>query len=383
MIHLYYHGGSGNHGCEAIVRSTSKLIGQPVSLWSTAPDEDCSYGLNSIVKVNSDKEKTLSKNRWEYYFSAVSHKLTGSDYRYIYFEHSDFRKTVRPGDICMSIGGDNYCYSGVDILGYYNKMLKARGAKTVLWGCSINPEAITDAVKKDLLNYDLITVRDSLTYEGLINRGIDRNVRLCADPAFLLEPVRTDLLGRVRKGNTVGINVSPLVTGMNDLVWKNYIKLIQYILSETDNDVMLIPHVVQPNTDDRSVLRKIKSMYEDNARVILIDDCNCMELKGYISLCSLFVGARTHSVIAAYSSCVPTLAVGYSIKAKGIAKDIFGSYEQYVTSVEDMKEPMVLTNAYKKISESSADIEVYLKEKMPVYKQKAAVAAGELMQLGL
>ena len=262
-------------------------------------------------------------------------------------------------------------------------MLKARGAKTVLWGCSINPEAITDAVKKDLLNYDLITVRDSLTYEGLINRGIDRNVRLCADPAFLLEPVRTDLLGRVRKGNTVGINVSPLVTGMNDLVWKNYIKLIQYILSETDNDVMLIPHVVQPNTDDRSVLRKIKSMYEDNARVILIDDCNCMELKGYISLCSLFVGARTHSVIAAYSSCVPTLAVGYSIKAKGIAKDIFGSYEQYVTSVEDMKEPMVLTNAYKKISESSADIEVYLKEKMPVYKQKAAVAAGELMQLGL
>jgi polysaccharide pyruvyl transferase WcaK-like protein len=166
-------------------------------------------------------------------------------------------------------------------------------------------------------------------------------------------------------------------------VWDNYIKLIQYILSETDHDVMLIPHVVKPDTDDRSVLRKIKSMYEDNARVILIEDCNCMELKGYISQCSLFVGARTHAVIAAYSSCVPTLAVGYSIKAKGIAKDIFGSYEQYVTSVEDMKDPMTLTNAYKRISESSADIEIYLKEKMPVYKQKAAAAAGELMQLGL
>ena len=55
-----------------------------------------------------------------------------------------------------------------------------------------------------------------------------------------------------------------------------------------------------------------------------------MELKGFIARCRFFVGARTHATIAAYSSCIPTFSVGYSIKAKGIAQDIFGTYKNYV-----------------------------------------------------
>ncbi len=54
---------------------------------------------------------------------------------------------------------------------------------------------------------------------------------------------------------------------------------------------------------------------------------NAKELKGYISRCRAFVGARTHSTIAAYSTGVPTLAIGYSVKARGIAKDLFGTEE--------------------------------------------------------
>lgn len=383
MFHLYFHGGSGNHGCEAIVRTTAKLIGKSVALWSLSPEEDCSYDLNSIVKVYNDKEKTLSKKGWEYYFSAISHKLMRNDYRYTYFEHKDLRQMVRPGDICMSIGGDNYCYPGTDILGYYNRMLQARRARTVLWGCSIDPELITTAVKKDLMRYDLITVRDSLTYEGLIRKGISQNVILCADPAFLLDTIHVDLGCGFRKENTIGINVSPLVIKMDSMVWENYINLIRYILNETKDNILLIPHVVKPDTDDRIVLSRIKEEYNSNPRIALIDDCNCMKLKGYISQCRMFVGARTHSVIAAYSSCVPTLAVGYSIKAKGIAKDIFGSYEQYVLPIDEMKESMALVNAYRKIYESSAEIEDYLEQVMPSYKQKATKAADALKRLGI
>ena len=50
-------------------------------------------------------------------------------------------------------------------------------------------------------------------------------------------------------------------------------------------------------------------------RVLLVGDHNCMELKGFIGRCRFFVGARTHATIAAYSSCVPTLAAGYSVKS--------------------------------------------------------------------
>ncbi|MFR4670990.1 MAG: hypothetical protein ACLT69_14285 [Intestinibacter bartlettii] len=56
-------------------------------------------------------------------------------------------------------------------------------------------------------------------------------------------------------------------------------------------------------------------------------------IKGYISRCRLY-RARTHATIAAYSTCVPTLVIGYSVKAKGIAKDIFGTYENYVLPVQ-------------------------------------------------
>ena len=48
---LYPHGGSGNHGCEAIVRCTKQLTGADLSLFSTAKEEDEKY----------DKDRTCGK----------------------------------------------------------------------------------------------------------------------------------------------------------------------------------------------------------------------------------------------------------------------------------------------------------------------------------
>ena len=57
---------------------------------------------------------------------------------------------------------------------------------------------------------------------------------------------------------------------------------------------------------------------------MILDEHNCMEMKGFIARCRFFVGARTHATIAAYSSCVPTLVVGYSVKAGGLQRDLLG-----------------------------------------------------------
>ena len=48
---LYMHGGSGNHGCEATVRTTAELLGGPrgVVLWSQNKAEDVRYGSASCV----------------------------------------------------------------------------------------------------------------------------------------------------------------------------------------------------------------------------------------------------------------------------------------------------------------------------------------------
>ena len=75
----------------------------------------------------------------------------------------------------------------------------------------------------------------------------------------------------------------------------------------------------------------------------MIEDHNAMELKGYIARCRFMVVARTHASIAAYSTQVPTLVVGYSVKARGIAKDIFGTEENYVIPVQSLTKESELT----------------------------------------
>lgn len=58
------HGGSGNHGCEALVRATSKILDGPsnVMLWSLAKAEDEKYGSTKTVEciVESEQLKRFS-----------------------------------------------------------------------------------------------------------------------------------------------------------------------------------------------------------------------------------------------------------------------------------------------------------------------------------
>ena len=129
----------------------------------------------------------------------------------------------------------------------------------------------------------------------------------------------------------------------------NYIKLIQHILSETKYSVALIPHVIWKNSDDLQTLLDLYKLFRDNERVAIIDvnrTLNCCQLKYIISKCKFLVTARTHASIAAYSTGVPTLVTGYSVKAKGIAKDIFGDYKGYVCPVQELSSEKDLLNDF-------------------------------------
>jgi polysaccharide pyruvyl transferase WcaK-like protein len=122
------------------------------------------------------------------------------------------------------------------------------------------------------------------------------------------------------------------------------------------------------------VLRKLYDDFHQNPRLIMIEDHTAPELKYIISKCDFFVGTRTHATIAAYSSCVPTLVVGYSVKARGIARDLFGTEEGYVLPVQGLKEPRELTAAFCRRMEQEAADRKHLTQLMPGYLERAGAA---------
>ena len=84
-VSFYYHGGSANHGCEAIVRASAKILNMPATLWSTMPDSGRAYGLNDLADIREDKKQDLTGMKLLRF--KVHHKLTGSDYLYTRFHH--------------------------------------------------------------------------------------------------------------------------------------------------------------------------------------------------------------------------------------------------------------------------------------------------------
>ncbi len=379
-ISFYYHGGSANHGCEAIVRASTKLLNVSAMLWSAMPDLDFTYGLNNLVDIREDKKQDLDSIKSLCF--KVHHRLTGSDYLYTRFAHEIFFSTVQRGNIYLSIGGDNYCYAGKNILGHYNQIIHKNGGKTVLWGCSFEPSEMDAVTAKDIARYDLITARESISYEIL--KAVNPNTILVADPAFILDTVELPLPKGWKEGNTIGINASPLIMQCakdDGIAYEAYSRLVEHILDTTDAVVALIPHVVIENNDDRIPLRSLYEKFASTGRVLFMKDHNCCELKGYISRCRMFIGARTHATIAAYSTSVPTLTLGYSVKSKGIARDIFGTEEHYVLPVQELQNPDELANGFDWLSANEAAVRDHLIKIMPEYKARALQARDAVEEL--
>lgn len=380
-IVLYMHAGSGNHGCEAIVNSLCHMLKKPSILISNRPQEDLRYSLGELCG-QIIPERSIEKNVLIHTFYYVWRKL---------FHDPESFMRYRYGAVCgknarrlnISIGGDNYCYDNMlDRLILANRMFHRQGSKTLLYGCSIEPELLKQPrIVKDMKRYDGIVTRESITYEALKEAGITQNVHLYPDPAFLLETQRLPLPEGFQEGKTVGINISPMIVENEKkpgITMENYKALIAHILDTTDWHVALIPHVVWDSNDDRKPMAELYEAFQKTGRVLQLEDASAPQLKGYISRCRMFIGARTHATIAAYSSCVPTLVVGYSVKARGIAKDLFGTDENYVLPVQKLERKEDLIGAFEWLRQHEVQMRGQLEAVMPSYQERAG-QAGELI----
>ena len=381
---MYLHGGSGNHGCEAIVNCTCHMTeGIPKLLVTNSEKEDKTYSLESLCDIL--QERKISEHFAVHVLCYIRRALFRDPECFMRYR---FRQVLgkNRSPLYLSIGGDMYCYEETKKEAIVaNSTFNKAGSKTILLGCSLEPELLQDAeIIEDMKRYALITPRESITEKALRKAGITKNVQFFPDPAFALEPEKIQLPSMFVAGRTIGINVSPMIIQhekVDGITFSNYRNLIEHILQDTDNCVALIPHVMWKNNDDRLALRELYRGYEANERVVLFPDMSCQKLKYIISKCRAFVGARTHATIAAYSSCIPTLVVGYSVKARGIARDLFGSEEHYVLPVQTLENPDDLILAYDWLMDREQEIRTRLKKIMPAYCAKATKAGDAIRKV--
>ena len=372
---LYSHDGSANHGCEALVRTTIALLqdnNSKFTLSSTHPEEDYHYGIDKLCEIKKIHSKANAAKHDLEFLKAYYRLKRKKDYEAMDNLLERIAFNAKKGDIAISIGGDSYCYGGTDEMAVRNKIWKQGGLRTVFWGCSIEPELLDNTeIAKDIASFDLITARETISYQAL--KKVNPNTILVNDSAFLLDSVKKPLPKGLTCGNIVGLNLSPLAEfseKIPGIARKCYEKLIEYIINETDMNVLLIPHVIWDIHDDRLINNSFYEKYKHTNKVFKVEDANCEILKGYISECRFFVGARTHATIAAYSQMIPTLVLGYSVKAKGIARDLFGDENHYDMPVQQLKESDDLVEAFKWVEKHEISIKNHLLNTIPEYKTR-------------
>ena len=368
--------GTYNRGTEALVRGTVILLKEAfgdisVTLSSSTPKDDAKinvpYISSHIPRVPQDIKSKLKNRIWKFF--------TGKNECYF----SQLVKCAQKHDLVIVVGADNYdvAYGSFKVLHVLNTSLKKKcRGKLFLYDCSLNKDSVTEKFIEEAKMFDAFSVREHQTLENLKGKYNEKNLYYFPDPAFIMPPQSVELPEYWKTNNMVGVNLSTLIvgssygSGLHDKLIGAYKYMMDKILEETQYDIVLIPHVMKRK--DLAILEEIKVLYKSNGRVHLIsnEDYKSPELKYIISNCRFFVGARTHATIAAYSSCVPTLVLGYSTKSIGIAKDLFGTEEGYVISVKDVKQKEDLWSGLKNIMQNEKEIKALLQEKIPHYQEQ-------------
>ena len=199
-ILLYNHGGCENRGCEAIVRSTSALFRgkADVYLASDQAQFDCQVGLEDVCGIFASQISPYSLDRL---INSVAFRLGASRESEV---ARKFGPVIRKGkkSVCLSIGGDTYCYGRPEHLLVINKRLKKAGVPLALWCCSIEPDLLCGELLEHMREYDLIVARESITFEALKAAGLP--AMLCCDPAFTLKTTTLPLPQGWKENETVG-----------------------------------------------------------------------------------------------------------------------------------------------------------------------------------
>lgn len=369
-----------NKGVEAIINSTLNQIDLKENSVTIA-SHDINYNstkynekVKNIIHYNKDN---LSEEDKELELKYQNMPFDYNNFELLY--QKDVVEEIKKSDICISVGGDNYCYDHCTWLYALDNKSSELGKKTVLWGASLFENINDLELIENLKKFDVLVIRESLSLNAVKKYIPEENIIYAPDPAFSLKIKKVKLDSWYKNRKYIILNASPL-TIKTDEAYKALLALIDHILKDTKYSVCLLPHVITEDCDDREILLKLKKTFNKENRVYFEEnDYDCTELKYIISNSELAVVARTHASIAAYSTLVPTLVLGYSVKSKGIAKDLFGTHKKYVLNSKEMNTKNLIEH-FDYINDNKENIKKILEDKIPDIKEQAASIFTKMLE---
>lgn len=189
QICVYGHYGACNHGNEAIVRGLVEVI-SPIrpTVYSFNKEYDIKYSLDQICDIE-DMQLPMKKYSLVNIIGALQLRILNRNaIRYKY----QFKNVLKDADkkIYLLEMGDQYCENDTvwEMYAYLNRELRRRKGITIALGGSINADRLkNENIIDDLKRYSLVVVRESKTYDILIEKGLD-NIECLPDLAFQMQP---------------------------------------------------------------------------------------------------------------------------------------------------------------------------------------------------
>ena len=297
-------------------------------------------------------------------------------------------------DLLIDLSGDTFTedYGPLVLFSHCIPLLIAIcfSKPVILFGQTIGPFTWSIGLMKWILqSCDCIIARDDLTYKYLQKIDIPPEFLVSSvDMAFLLETtnikeaklIETQCGYDPKSCLTLGMTIS---RQFQDFVERhpdrrNRLGLIS-TLSEVidsfiemyDAQVILFAHVTGPSErlDDRVISRELRDRCRQSERIIVVErELDPFEIKALISRCDLFCGSRMHSNIAATTSGVPTVAMAYSKKSRGIMGRM--GMENWVLEIPQLVADRLL-ECLNDLHAQSASIRGQLQECMPKLREQA------------
>ncbi len=267
---------------------------------------------------------------------------------------------------------------------------------------------LAKAIARYILNRaSIIYSRDRIGLSEYVSslkmNAVNGKARFCYDVGFVLEPAKPnkiEISSLLNTGNSrymvVGLNISGLLYnggrtrnnmfGLKVDYQQLILKVITLQMQHENAIVLLVPHAFHPPEhfeSDQGVCAQVYDLLRERYgnRIKLVPGTyDQSEIKYIIGMCDFFVGSRMHACIAALSQSIPTVAIAYSKKFKGVMDSI--GVGNLVADPREMEEQEILGVINKAYAERDI-ISNHLERTMPDVKKRVLNLFAEIQEFSM